>query len=308
MNITLRRYKTLSDFPRVWDFFAENYQIPNWFLSPISFEYDHTHGSFDYEKAHRFGVWEDDGAIVATACFEMGLGEYIPCVKPGYEFLLPEMLRYAEQELSIVQGSKRLLEVFSTDKQGYDDFYIANGYTIARSSPILVYPFEKGFRDCVLPEGFSLISLEDENDPLKIDRCLWEGFDHGDWTDERRDGDAADCRLHMQSGPHFRKDLTTVVKAPNGDYACFAGMWVDERNGYAYLEPLATPPKYRRKGLAAAALMAAMQKTVPHGAKYCYCGSIDFYRHLGCEQAGLFQVWRKEWPPAAGQSAVPPPN
>ena len=29
-----------------------------------------------------------------------------------------------------------------------------------------------------------------------------------------------------------------------------AGMWFDEQNKYAYLEPLATVPEHRRKGLA----------------------------------------------------------
>lgn len=293
MAIALRRYKTLSDFPRVYDFYGENYRLPNWFLTPACWEYSHTHGNFEHEKAHRMGIWEEGGEIVATACFEMELGGYIPCVKPGYEFLMGDMLRYAERELSIVKGGKRSLEIFSSDKQGYDDFYRENGYAVKGTSPILIYSYEKGFPERKLPEGFSLISLEDENDALKIDRCLWEGFDHGKWRESRKD--AADCRLHMQSGPHFRKDLTTVVKAPDGGYACFAGMWVDERNGCAYLEPLATRPKYRRLGLAAAALTEAMRKTVPLGAKYCHVGNIDFYRHFGCEQAGLEVMWRKEW-------------
>lgn len=28
----------------------------------------------------------------------------------------------------------------------------------------------------------------------------------------------------MQSSPNFRKDLTTVIKASNGDYACYGGV------------------------------------------------------------------------------------
>jgi hypothetical protein len=63
-----------------------------------------------------------------------------------------------------------------------------------------------------------------KNDYKKINDCLWKGFDHGDIPD-----DDIDCRIHMQSGPNFRKDLTTVIKAPNGDYACFAGMWFEEK-------------------------------------------------------------------------------
>ena len=295
MPITLRKYKTLSDFPRVCDFLAASYRLPNWFATPQSFEYNHTHGMFDHERAHRFGIWEENGKIVATACFEMGLGEYIHCTAQGYEFLMGEMLSYAERELSKIEDGRRSLTIFSTDAMGNDQFYMQNGYKIASSGRLLVYPYEKGFRECTLPEGYSLISLEDENDPLQIDCCLWEGFDDGTrapWTPETA---SPDGRLFMQSGPNFKPDLTTVVKAPNGDYACYAGMWVDECNGYAYLEPLATRPKYRRLGLATAALMAAMKKTVSYGAKYCYTGSIDFYVNLGCEQVGTCNIWRKEW-------------
>ena len=84
-------------------------------------------------------------------------------------------------------------------------------------------------------DRYLIISLEDENDYKKINDCLWKGFNHGDNPD-----DDIDRRIHMQCGPNFRKELTTVIKAPNGDYACYAGMWFDEKNNYAYLEPLAT--------------------------------------------------------------------
>jgi len=44
---------------------------------------------------------------------------------------------------------------------------------------------------------------------------------------------------------YYEEVLTTQTK-----YACFSGMWYDEQNKYAYLEPLATVPKYRGLGLA----------------------------------------------------------
>jgi hypothetical protein len=99
---------------------------------------------------------------------------------------------------------------------------------------------------------------EDENDLKKINDCLWFGFDHGPEPDPDND---IDDRMLMQSAPNFRKDLTTVIKAPNDEYACFAGMWIDNQNNYAYLEPLATVPKYRRMGLAAVAVVEGMKKT-----------------------------------------------
>ncbi|NLH95902.1 MAG: GNAT family N-acetyltransferase [Clostridiaceae bacterium] len=46
----------------------------------------------------------------------------------------------------------------------------------------------------------------------------------------------------------------------DGEYACYAGMWFDEINKYAYLEPLATVPEHRRKGLTTVALTEGIKK------------------------------------------------
>ena len=99
----------------------------------------------------------------------------------------------------------------------------------------------------------------------------------------------------MQSGPHFRKELTTIIKAPNGEYACFAGMWMDGVNDYAYLEPLATDPKYRRMGLATIALTEAMKKTEKYGATYCFGGNREFYQCIGFEVVCHREKWNKVW-------------
>ena len=141
-----------------------------------------------------------------------------------------------------------------------------------------------------LPEDFYAVSLEEENDIRKIHACMWKGFDHGDTP-----SDDVECRMLMQSGPRFRKDLTTIIKAPNGDYACFAGMWLDDRNNYAYLEPLCTVPEYRRVGLATVALTEGMKKTKALGAKYCFGGVREFYDALGFETILSRVLWKKEW-------------
>lgn len=290
MEIKFRKYKMLSDFERVSAFYFDNYKSLNWSTTQPNLAFCHTHGNFNHKRTHRFGIWEENRQVVATACFEIDLGVYIPLIKEGYEHLRSEMLQYAEQQLCVCNDGQCSLEVVSTNKENLNEFYLSNGYDLIRTSPILFYQYEKGFPDCALPEGFSIISLEDENDAEKIDRCLWTAFSDAPYIPCD-----SDERLHKQSSPYFRKDLTTIVKAPNGDYACYAGMWIDDKNGFAYLEPLGTVPEYRGLGLAKATLMAAMKKTVSYGAKYCYCGDIDFYRSIGCVEVGTLNTWRKEW-------------
>ena len=292
MKITFRRYKLLQDFDIVNDFLINNYskEMDGCIEQPF-WEYAHTHPCFNHKLTHRFGLWEDDGKLVAIAFYEMDIGEVLIYAADGYEFLYENMLNYAEKELSIKDNDVISIGIFTSDKQTIlRDLLISRGYKSTYKDAVNIFPYEKGFKNYELPEGFSIISLEDENDFYKINSCLWKGFNHGDEPDDDIDG-----RMQMQSGPNFRKDLTTVIKAPNGEYACFAGMWIDGKNGYAYLEPLATVPYYRKLGLASIALTVAMKKTIPFGAKYCIGGSIKFYTEFGFETIGYKEKWLKQW-------------
>lgn len=263
MNIQFRNYQLLRDFERVSEFLRGNFtkyqqngnvQQPFW-------EYAHVHPYFNHKLAHRFGIWEENGQILAVACYEMDLGECFFIAKIGFEHLKPSLIEYAERELCQINEHVRSLDIWVFDYETELKAALArNGYVKEFDIPVTVFNYEKGFVDRQLPDGFTIISLNDENDYRKINDVLWRGFDHGDEPD-----DDLDCRKQMQSAPNFRKDLTTIIKAPNGEYACFAGMWVDGVNDFAYLEPLATDPKYRRMGLAAIALTEAMKKTVQYG-------------------------------------------
>lgn len=175
-------------------------------------------------------------------------------------------------------------------KKKLQEYLLQKDYKKECSEPIKIFKYEKGFQERKLLEGFSIISLEDENDIQKINNVLWRGFDHGDEPD-----DDLDCRLLMQSGPNFRKDLTIVIKAPNVEYVCFAGMWLDRVNDYAYLEPLATDPRYRKLGLATIAITESMKLTQNFGATYCFGGSNPFYTKVGFETIHYREKWSKRW-------------
>ncbi|ASA20561.1 hypothetical protein B9T62_06965 [Paenibacillus donghaensis] len=229
--------------------------------------------------------------MVGVACYEMNIGECYFSTKEGYDFLKQEMVEYAETELS-----KRSSDQYSLDVRVYDyeeeliKLLVQKEYHKTYSEPIRVYNYVSGFSTRTLPEGFTFITLENENDLRKINDVLWRGFNHGDEPD-----DDLDSRLLMQSGPHFRKDLTAIIKAPNGEYACFAGMWVDGMNDFAYLEPLATAPRYRSLGLATVAVTELMKRTEQLGATYCFGGAPDFYPKIGFETACHREMWSKTW-------------
>lgn len=289
--ISRRRYKLLADFEKVSRFLDDNYNLEtlNSYLLQQFFEYAHTHPYFRYQQTHHIGLWEDRDDLVALACYEMELGECFLSVSDGYNHLLPEMLVYAENELAAVIDNKRILNVWTTDSEKKKrELLTEKGYKKVHNEPVTIFSYDKDFIELELPEGYSIFSLEEENDIQKIHSCLWKGFNHGPEPDDNYDGE-----LLMQSGPNFRKDLSTVIKAPDEEYACYAGMWFDKQNKYAYLEPLATVPEHRRKGLATIALTEAMKKTKKLGAKYCFGGVPEFYQSIGFETICLREKWEK---------------
>lgn len=293
-NINKRRYKLLADFTSVHSFLSDTYSLDalNSYLLPQFFEYAHTHPSFNHKLAHHFGLWEDGGKLIGIVCYEMNIGESFLVTDRDYTFLLSEMLTFAEKELSVIDNNKHTLSVWATDKETDKiQLLLGNGYVKVHTEPVRIFSYNNPFPNVKLPGGYSIISLEDENDYKKINDCLWKGFNHGDNPND----DLVDCRMLMQSGPNFRKDLTTVIKAPNGDYACFAGMWFDEKNKYAYLEPLATVTEYRGMGLATVAFTEGMKKTKELGATYCFGGVPEFYTVIGFETIYNREIWKKEW-------------
>ncbi len=299
MSITFRHYGDTGDFDRIGDFLIENHcpgnQDGNW-LQP-AWEYMHSHPALDTSCLPRIRIWEDGGDIVAVAHYESSLGEAFFELDADHTYLKPDLLAYAEKHLAGQKESGEMyLNAYINDfDRDFEDWAGQRGYQIDErlERPMSQFTIPQPFDPSPsLPDGFQVISLADENDLLKIHRVLWRGFNH---PGEPPDGGLEERAL-MQSGPHFRKDLTMVVKAPNGDYAAFCGLWYEARNRYTYVEPVATDPAYRRLGLARAALSEGIRRCAALGASVAYVGSdLEFYQALGFRKIFTSRGWVKSW-------------
>ena len=293
MKITNRRYNILVDFTKVYDFLEETYNLEtiNSYLPPHYFEYAQHHSHFNYTSTHRIGLWEDGDILVGISMYEMQLGTAQLHAREGYQHLLPEMLAWAEKEISVEKDGKRTLSVqITSSEEGKKQLLLDNGYEFASKWPITIFRYTNPFVERELPQGFKIINGH-EVDMLKLKTCFYRGFDHGDTPPDNE----TDTTFKVCHAPHADPSLMTVVVAPDGDYACALGMWMDYPNKYAYLEPLATIPKYRRMGLGTIALTEAMKKTVPLGAEYCFGGGNQFYFDIGFEEVCDWETWRKAW-------------
>jgi len=299
MSITHHQYR-VEDFSRVSDFLIAHY-LPensdgNW-LQP-AWEYMYTHPELDETSLNKIRIWEEHGEIVAVVHYEHRLGEAFFQVHPDYTALKPEMLEYAESTFrGISKEGRSYLHVFVNDFDGAFKTHVQSKEYIrveAEDRPVAMMNIPRHFPEQTVPEGCIIKSLADDNDLYKINRVLWRGFNHHGEPPEET-GDIED-RRKMQSGPHFRKDLTIVVEAPSGNYVTFAGLWLVPQKYYCYVEPVATDPAFRKKGLGMTAVLEGIRRCGELGATVAYVGSDKlFYHKLGFRKIYTAECWEKVW-------------
>ena len=99
--------------------------------------------------------------------------------------------------------------------------------------------------------------------------------------------------LALRELPPYRADLDLVVQAPDGSFAAYALVWLDEENGVGELEPVGTHPAHQRLGLGRAVCLEAAGRLRELGAASAVVYSLAGY-HAGrlYERAGFLQVDR----------------
>ena len=296
---TLRHYCHPEDYQRIDDFLIQHYQPGNqdgnW-IEP-AWEYMHFHSLLDSASLGKIGIWEEAGEIVAVAHYEWRLGEAFFQFHSGYRHLRQEMLDYAEANLfgrSEKDGRKYLCAYVNDN----DDEFIAlvkeRGYEkdAEGARPMYEYVIPNPFPPITLPAGFHLKSLADECDWAKVNRVLWRGFDHE--GEAPATAEELESRRHMFDTPTARRDLKIVVAAPDGEFAAFCGMFYQPDNKYAYVEPVATDPAYRRMGLGKAVVLEGIRRCGASGATVAYVGNdLEFYQAVGFTRVYSSECWLK---------------
>jgi GNAT superfamily N-acetyltransferase len=301
MSVTLRQYTAPDDYRRVSDFLLEHYRPGNkdgnW-VEP-AWEYMHSHPMLDASHLEKIGIWEDGGEIVAVAHYEGAVGEAFFQFHPEYRYLRQEMISYAEENLSArseTDGKKYLRAYANNWDEPFLSLLKGRGYgkDDKEDRPVARVEIPADFPPIELPDGFRLTSLAEEPDWGKVHRVMWRGFNH---PGEPPGGeDALESRKSLFDTPSARRDLKIVVKAPNGDFVSLCGMFYVASLGYAYVEPVATDPEYRRMGLGKAAVLEGIRRCGALGAREAYVVSDQlFYLALGFEVIYTSECWARSF-------------
>ena len=256
----------------------------------------HGHPYLDRSSLEKIGLWDDDGKLLAVSHFESRLGEVFFEFHPDHKYLMTEMLDHAERTLhEISDGEKKYLRVFinETDKE-FVSLVRERGYERDPESdrPMAKFNIPNPFPPITLPEELHVKSLADECDWAKVHRVLWRGFNNE--GEPPAGEEELESRRRMFETPKARHDLKIAVQAPNGNFVAFCGMFYESTGQYAYVEPVATDPDYRRMGLGKAAVLEGIRRCRDLGATVAYVGSNqEFYLSIGFKVIHTTECWLK---------------
>lgn len=215
-------------------------------------------------------IWEDDGKIVAV-CNNEGGNECWMHITKGYEFLYPEMLTWAEQNIA---SAGETLSVFATASQTYKETELLTRNYNKNTNDEEV-SFMKKVKcnkpyNITLPEGFSIIAgTEGLNHKEILNACEY-GF-HPDREGQLlNEGELAPSWKARECAPMFDYKYEVIAKAPNGEIASYSYVWVDNVTSTGYIEPVSTREKYRRLGLGKAIQQATLNLLYQEGVEYCF--------------------------------------
>jgi mycothiol synthase len=248
-------------------------------------------GRFDYARAHVCPnvaevrledvatVWEADGDVVALLMPDGGRGEAHLSIHPHHRTpeLATEMLDVAEAQLSrpAPDGAPTLALWAYADDDLLPPLIAERGFEATGSVEHQWHgPIRVPAAAAVAP-GYTVRALGDGLELLE--RCYASGlaFHEGDTTVAVANRADPTWYRRIQDAPLYRRDLDVVAIAPDGAIAAFCTLWYDDPTRSVYVEPLATVPGHRRKGLAQAVLSEGLRRAQRLGAEDALVGGYD---------------------------------
>ena len=227
------------------------------------------------------------------------------CIKTGYEKIYSEMLEIAEKEL---------LPLFEEDENGKIDFLVIShdslkyqaeelmkrGYTKdeAEDYDNVQHPLENNYQ-ITLPEGFKHVYGEQLDDNMKAKACHY-GFnptdDNGILTGAFREG--AFAYQGRKKSRYFKDSFESLIITEDADICSYCFCYVDKDTSTAFIEPVCTREKYRKKGLCRQMLYGVMIRLKELGIENAYINSYDWrrkvYNSAGFKTEDSIGFWHKK--------------
>lgn len=248
------------------------------------FDWMMTHPFLDVDMLSKNAVFRDEsGSIVGAALFDTSFDDrwYI-LHSTDDEELLRCMIGYATESDADSAAIKANLSDPSLctllDSMGFKKQY---------SEKVLQIDLT-GDLSYSMPNGFRISSPDEEINNRQWKLVIHRGFDN-EGEPEESSGDAAEAEKHLETSRYIK-----VFAVNNGEYAAHCGVWYDGGDT-AYIEPVATVPEHRCKGLGKAVVYEALNRAKKHGAKRAVVLSDqEFYFRIGMTVSSEAGTWSKD--------------
>ncbi|WP_051426382.1 GNAT family N-acetyltransferase [Jiangella gansuensis] len=244
--------------------------------------------------------WDDGDRTVAWAWAKHGRQLDLH-VDPAHVGVAADVLQWFH---GIAGDSRRVVTVLDaeTDLAGV---VRAHGYRPDTSGPYFVHLGRTvdTVPEPAVPDGYRLRPVRGEDDAELRASAHNAAFSLPGRPPSELTGAA--YRTLMRSTA-YRPELDWLVEAPDGTAAAFCLAWLDDHTGAAVLEPVGTDPAHRRRGLASAVSLAALDAARRLGgthARVCARGDDAYPSARATYQSIGFREYarnvRFEWPGAA---------
>lgn len=226
-------------------------------------------------------------------------------IKKGYENIFSTMLDLAEKEL---------LPLFEKNENGEINFLVVShdslkyqaeelkkrGYIRDKEGDFdnVAYPLNTNYK-INLPEGFKQVYGFDYLDIVKIRACHY-GFhpedDDGNLYKEYIEGDKS--YIKRKKSKYFKDSFESLIVTDDGDICSYSFCYVNKENKTAFVEPVSTREKYRRKGLCKEMMHGIINKCKEMNIERVFINSYDWrrkvYNSAGFETIDTIGFWYKK--------------
>lgn len=245
------------------------------------------------------GIWEVEDKIVGIVHLSgPWLGEVNIDIHPHYLDLYEEMLTYAEKRFAGTnREGKRYIRTSTDGSWGkINEILKKQNYVRCGDGKIYSRSVFAELEKAEVPKGFQVTSLESVYNFNKLNWLLWKALNYAGEPPAYDD----DVYLPIKHAWFdYRKDICTVILAPDGSYVGFCGLWFDERTKAAYIEPLVRDDQYTNIGIGRRLIYESLElcKKLQAGTIFTVPTekSIQFYKNVGFKHKANQNYWIKKW-------------
>ncbi len=287
MNYRIEKYRNCERF-------NEQYQdIYQFLLHAQQFEYnEHFHwGRFEWMQIH---TMLDEDKLTNIAMFKDEKNETVGMITYDTSYEDRVYLLHTTTDKSLLnkmidtvlenENGKATMKVNSKD-EALAEVLRERGFERKRKDASVLELDLSGALEYKIPDEYVISPQEFNMDNWQYQLVLYSGFNH-EGIPERWDDEV------FARGVNVKEQLKTFAISKDR-YCAHCGLWYTQ-GAVAYVEPVATVPEHRRKGLARAVIYEACKRAKNLGAKRATVLSDQkFYYRIGFKCSSEVYCWEK---------------